>query len=272
MPDIGLELQQARMEKKITLEELSGRTHIARKYLKALEDGDYGIFPGEVYLRGALRRYAEEVGLSSIQVIDWYEAAFLDRVQEAEKHVERKEPPYREALSVDSARKKKPAAGRFIIIILCVILLAAAGRFAYTLLAERGAGPDVPPPSPPAVEEPVDGDPDENDTDPQDSVVTPVFNIEHYSDSGVERYSVHGAESLQVSLSFSERCWVRVTADGVQSADENFRAGMQYSATANREVILNVGYPAGLHLKINEQPVEIPYSKNPYSIKIVLNN
>jgi hypothetical protein len=41
-------------------------------------------------------------------------------------------------------------------------------------------------------------------------------------------------------------------------------------ATANREVILNVGYPAGLHLKINEQPVEIPYSKNPYSIRIVL--
>jgi transcriptional regulator with XRE-family HTH domain len=267
MPDIGLELQQARMEKKITLEELSGRTHIAKKYLKALEDGDYRIFPGEVYLRGALRRYAQEVGLSSTQVIDWYEAVSRDKFQEPEKHVESKEPPRNEMV-----RKEKPAAGRFIIIILCVILIVAAGRFAFTLLAERGAGPDVPPPPPPSVEEPVDGDPDENDTDPQDSVVTPVFNIEHYSDSGVETYSVHGAETLLVSLSFSERCWVRVTADGIQTADENFRAGMDYSSAANREVILNVGYPAGLHLKINEQPVEIPYSKNPYSIKIVLNN
>jgi cytoskeletal protein RodZ len=143
MPDIGLELQQARMEKKITLEELSGRTHIAKKYLKALEDGDYRIFPGEVYLRGALRRYAEEVGLSTTQVIDWYEAVSREWVQEPEKHVERKEPP--RIPSEDMVRKEKPAAGRFIIIILCVILIAAAGRFAFTLLAERGAGPDVPP-------------------------------------------------------------------------------------------------------------------------------
>ena len=84
------------------------------------------------------------------------------------------------------------------------------------------------------------------------------------------RYNVRGTQSLQLTLSFTERCWVRVTADGVQVADENFRAGMKYSAVADREIILNVGYPAGLHLKINEQYVEIPDSKNPYTIKIVL--
>jgi hypothetical protein len=33
-----------------------------------------------------------------------------------------------------------------------------------------------------------------------------------------------------------------------------------------------VGYPEGMRLKINEQPVEIPLSKNPYSIRIILNN
>jgi transcriptional regulator with XRE-family HTH domain len=268
MPDIGLELQQARLEKKITLEELSGRTHIAKKYLKALEDGDYKIFPGEVYVRGALRRYAEEVGLSTTEVINWYEAARVG--WEPEKASETKETLYLEIPSEDNLKDKKTATGRLIIILLCIILAAVAGRFAFSLLPERVNIPAVPPPPP--VEEPVDSEPGDVDTDPQDVVEPPAVTVERDSDPNAVRFNVYGAESLLVSLSFSERCWVRVTADGIQVADENFRAGMEYSASARREVILNVGYPEGMRLKINEQPVEIPLSKNPYSIRIILNN
>ena len=267
MPDIGHELQRARLEKNITLEELSGRTHIANKYLKALETGDYRVFPGEVYLRGALRKYAEEVGLSPVQVIAWYEAASMEK--EPQKVIEKKEIPHRETPREVIRKEKNPATGRLIVFILCVILIFTSGYFLFTFFSEREAGPDDITP-PPVAEEPADNEPGEIDTDPPDIVEIPAVTIERDSDPGAVRYNVRGTQSLQLTLSFTERCWVRVTADGVQVADENFRAGMKYSAVADREIILNVGYPAGLHLKINEQYVEIPDSKNPYTIKIVL--
>jgi len=75
MQDIGNVLQKARNEKQIGLEQASRETNIARRYLEALETGMYEVFPGEPYIVGFLRNYAEYLGLNPNECVTLYKQA-----------------------------------------------------------------------------------------------------------------------------------------------------------------------------------------------------
>lgn len=54
------------------LDDVERRTKIRKKYLEALEDGDWSVLPGEVYARGFVRSYAECVGLDGLELLEKY--------------------------------------------------------------------------------------------------------------------------------------------------------------------------------------------------------
>jgi cytoskeleton protein RodZ len=72
MADIGATLREARMRAKIDINEVETRTKIRAKYLRAIENEEWGLLPGDVYVRSFLRTYAEYLGLDSRQLIDEY--------------------------------------------------------------------------------------------------------------------------------------------------------------------------------------------------------
>jgi len=57
-------LKQARIESGKTLEEISNSLKIRKQYLIALEDEDYDVIPGKVYVQGYLRLYANYLGIA----------------------------------------------------------------------------------------------------------------------------------------------------------------------------------------------------------------
>ena len=75
MQDIGNVLEKTRNEKQISLEQASRETNIARRYLEALETGMYEVFPGEPYVVGFLRNYAEYLGLNQNECVTLYQQA-----------------------------------------------------------------------------------------------------------------------------------------------------------------------------------------------------
>ena len=75
MQEIGTLLKNTRQEKNITLEQVHKDTNIASRYLDAIEQGEYDIFPGEPYLIGFLRNYAEYLGLNTDECIKLYKNA-----------------------------------------------------------------------------------------------------------------------------------------------------------------------------------------------------
>lgn len=77
MQDIGHLLQTTRNQKQIELEQAARETNIARRYLEALETGMYEVFPGEPYVIGFLRNYAEYLGLNPHECVTLYKQAKL---------------------------------------------------------------------------------------------------------------------------------------------------------------------------------------------------
>jgi cytoskeleton protein RodZ len=76
MADIGATLREARMRAKIDINEVETRTKIRAKYLRAIENEEWGLLPGDVYVKSFLRTYADYLGLDSRQLIDDYKRRY----------------------------------------------------------------------------------------------------------------------------------------------------------------------------------------------------
>ncbi len=76
----GRYLQTIRLEKKISLEQVSQQTRIGLGSLSLIEEENHEQLPAQVYVKGFLRSYAKAIGADGDEVIRRYESC-LDVVQ-----------------------------------------------------------------------------------------------------------------------------------------------------------------------------------------------
>jgi cytoskeleton protein RodZ len=70
MAEIGSTLREARMRAHIDIGEVEARTKIRAKYLRAIENEEWDLLPGPVYVKSFLRTYGDFLGLDSRLLID----------------------------------------------------------------------------------------------------------------------------------------------------------------------------------------------------------
>lgn len=76
MLEIGSSLREARIRRGVELAQIEADTHIRTRYLKALEDERFDLIPGDAYVRGFLRTYADYLKLDAELFVDEYKARF----------------------------------------------------------------------------------------------------------------------------------------------------------------------------------------------------
>jgi hypothetical protein len=74
MPSIGETLREARMRQHLDITDVEARTKIRAKYLRALENEDFGMLPGSTFVKSFLRTYAESLGLDPHLLVEEYRA------------------------------------------------------------------------------------------------------------------------------------------------------------------------------------------------------
>jgi helix-turn-helix protein len=118
MFEIGNSLREARLRQALDFPEIEQATKIRPKYLRALEDEQFDILPGQTYVKGFLRSYAEYLGLDGQLYVDEYNSRYI--------HVDEETP-----LRTRSSSSLGRAAPRFA---ASVVLVALAGIAILTLL------------------------------------------------------------------------------------------------------------------------------------------
>ena len=98
MADIGATLREARIRARIDISEVEARTKIRAKYLRAIENEEWDLLPGPVYVKSFLRTYSEFLGLDSRQLVDEFKRRY--------------ERPSDQELRPISARRASASAGR----------------------------------------------------------------------------------------------------------------------------------------------------------------
>jgi len=120
----GEKLKEIRLEKKLSVEQVARDTKIAKRYLDAIEENDFTVFPSETYLIGFLRTYTEYLGLDSTKYITQYKNY---KIQE--------QPiPINELLDI---KKKFPPVLTVALIALAVVAIAVLSIFGYRLFTNN---------------------------------------------------------------------------------------------------------------------------------------
>jgi cytoskeletal protein RodZ len=76
MADIGTTLREARIRARIDISEVETRTKIRAKYLRAIENEEWDLLPGPVYVKSFLRTYGDFLGLDSRLLVDEYKLRY----------------------------------------------------------------------------------------------------------------------------------------------------------------------------------------------------
>jgi hypothetical protein len=75
--EIGNSLREARERQGLGYPEIELATKIRAKYIRALEEEDFPSIPGDAYIRGFLRTYADYLGLDGEIYVDEYASRFI---------------------------------------------------------------------------------------------------------------------------------------------------------------------------------------------------
>ena len=78
------ELKEARENSNLTIDQIYSKTRIDKKYLKAIEDGNFSIMP-EVYIRAFIKEYSKAIKIDTAEVMDKYELAKKGLAVDSEK-------------------------------------------------------------------------------------------------------------------------------------------------------------------------------------------
>jgi len=125
MADIGTRLREARMRAKIDINEVEVRTKIRAKYLRAIENEEWDLLPGEVYVKSFLRTYGDFLGLDTRLLID----DFRQQYERPSDHELRPiAPPGRERDRVSRGRMLPPWLIIGAVLIVVIVALFAVGK------------------------------------------------------------------------------------------------------------------------------------------------
>jgi cytoskeletal protein RodZ len=101
--EIGKALREAREAKGLSMDDIQELTKIQKRYLEAIEEGNYSILPGQFYVKAFIRQYAEAVGLDTAQYMEVNNASVSQEITEKEE-IE----PVKEDIPSRSAKVREP--------------------------------------------------------------------------------------------------------------------------------------------------------------------
>ena len=122
----GEELRQAREQRGASLADVEKETKIRAKYIKAMENDDFDVLPGKVYVRGFLRMYARFLGLDGDFLVERYEE------QLAPWSVETEEPEAHQSTALQTEKTTlpwKPLLMAAVVIILVFVVYQGGTSF-----------------------------------------------------------------------------------------------------------------------------------------------
>lgn len=298
---IGDRLKGAREAQNLSLYDLQESTKIQKRYLEAIEDGNFNLLPGTFYAKAFIKEYALAVGIDPKALLDEHS----DEIPEGNGQMT--EQYSRIQRSRRRSRPKSENSAIFALIprIIVVLLIVGIIFVAWTLIQETlGDNEQTPgqeqdsdsiirPPKEPSngdeTEEPQDesdesDETNDKDTDtseteepkepePAETITTEVLTI---GEGRVPESTIavnYQADELILVLEASDRSWLDVfTDDGANLFGKELNpdlSPLEFEITDQKEITINAGNSTVLAISINDEIIEFPLADRVHQ-KLVL--
>ncbi|MEH6936950.1 RodZ domain-containing protein [Bacillus sp. JJ664] len=286
MTELGKILREAREAKGLSIDDVQELTKIQKRYLEAIEEGNYEILPGQFYVRAFIRQYAETVNVDVSNFL-----VEKPTVEDAEEGSIQVEEVKHEEMPTRSSKLKEPLGVNvkssrvmdYLPKILIAILIIGICILIYVMFPTKdhnnsantnqsNANSEIEKPDNNALDE-TNKDDQATNEDTKDDVTQ---DEENQTEETTQKITVDSAEGkyTTVSLTGTDEFKLEVigaTGDvylGIKNkAGSSLFAGMinesknqTFDFTDEEEVTLNIGATQAVELRINDEVFEFPVS------------
>ncbi|MDS9999810.1 helix-turn-helix domain-containing protein [Listeria cossartiae subsp. cayugensis] len=283
MTELGDKLKQARREKGLSLDDLQQITKIQKRYLVAIEEGNYAVMPGKFYARAFIKQYAEAVGLDSTTLFDEFESEVPETPQQ---EVVNNEPTRvqskRNPIPAQAVGNQSNARNRFfdilpkILIALFIVFILFIVWFFLLNKQDNSTEKVKTDTSNPTVkvEDSTKNEDTSKDTEKKDTTSDEDKSTEKTEDTSKEvevtkgetsgnatTYTVKNTDKMTLSLSATGDSWIGVS-DANGSTIQNITLSTQNPSTEidlgdNKTVSIVIGNSPVTTVKINGKELEL---------------
>lgn len=222
MPNVGEVIKAEREKKGLSIKDIEKGTSIRSLYLKAIEDGNYSIVPGEVYLKGFIRNYANYLGLDGQEMVNMYRESQNTAVTP---------PVVEEEINPQAERKSRnsslPRASSKKWIAAVAALVIVSGIYFWQASDKPAPNQDKPAPETTAV---------------QPTPQAPVQSAQQ---------SVAQNKPVTLIAKYTDSCWTSVKADGKQIFEGTPKAGDSLTWDAQQNIEITLGNAGAVDLTHN---------------------
>jgi cytoskeleton protein RodZ len=270
--NLGSKLRQAREAKDLTIDEVAAELRIGVPFLNALEEGDYQVLGAPVFAKGYLKQYGARLGLDVSELVEAYRQAVGD-----------------ESVTIAPSRtitlRDEHQITVWVIAAVVLLLIGGVIWFWWWLGTDTAAditppeplldtlveplvdtlpGPEITrapgfvPPAEPVVEstpepEPLPETVPEPEPEPEPDVEPAVAAAQPTPEVPA------AGQGPQLEIRFIEDSWTEITAiSGERLFYDLGRAGTTAMIPADRALNIFFGNAAGVELRIDGEPFEIP--------------
>lgn len=296
LSDLGSRLRMAREEKSLTLDELQAITRIQKRYLSAIEEGNFKVMPGKFYTRAFIKQYAEAVDLEPEVLFDEYKneipVAYDDNVPENLTRVQSRDSVSRKTSKIMEFFPKILMAIFFIAIVVLIWYLVTNFLISNDKdpVDNQNAGvnitesDDVSPPD--SSEDDDEGD--QSGSDEQDDSEDTDKQSEESEEEGEQKitmegvagstttYEVTNADKYEVMVKATDsgEAWIKVTNNGdKQYANKGIANGESetYDFSDESEAYIRTGRAPETEIYVNDEKLELESDATVQNIIIKFN-
>ena len=286
MSELGVRLQTAREEKGFSLEELQQRTKIQKRYLVAIEEGDFSKMPGEFYARAFVKRYCEAVGLDSELIFDEHHNELPKPKQEKADLPPRME---RERSQNRPVRRRSTISSLMPSIVVFLFLIAiVVGVWFMQQDGDGESGDDAvsrDDENSPSVEitdnieeeeennEDEENNEEKNENNDEENNNNDDANNDGNNENNEEEeelsaeevegttttYTLTGADEMVIDLEFTGESWVNISNEDGEDLHEsvhNEGDEANFDFSDEQEITFNIGNTYGTEIYVNEESLE----------------
>lgn len=273
MSEIGQFLKKARKEKNLSIDEIQEVTKIRKRYLEAIENGEYNILPGPFYARAFIKNYAEVLELDAEQIFE----EFAHEIPKVSSSAVDTVVPKRKRNMKTASPKVGKWLSRIVLysfmVFVVFILYLGAVKYFDNLGEQAAENPGI---TGPTGDGNINADTESSEENEQnqddymddkgennnqaDETIEPTW-TRLESDRENTTFEYAGAEKMIIALQANDRVWYSLS-DPVENKvldTEELAKGSEkeWDLTDYEQVILRLGNPLGATLIINGEPVDI---------------
>lgn len=246
METIGSILRTEREKKGMSIKDIENATSIRSLYINAIEENDFKVIPGEVYLKGFIRNYASCLGLNPQEIMEIYRKAHaevLTPIETNEPSIEAS--PSTNVNSENISSETKSSLGKWLTIGLVTFSITGAIFWWFN------SSPSTP------IAPPLKEQTQNNVPPPKTAPANPP---------------AIATKPVSVTVKFTDNCWISVTADGKEIHEGTQKSGESFTWEAQNTLTIKAGNAGGVDITYNGRPMGKLGTKGEVALKTFSSN